>query len=255
MIRVHRGQPPDGFELRAGAMQRRFDLARIDDPDLSAARFWTSVRHEIRDDAAELARRFQYKCAYCESRMRHVSYPHIEHYRPKGQARFEALMFQWTNWLLSCGVCNDEKWTEFPERDGIPLLLDPTTDEPRNHIGFRRNFAFGLSDRGEETIRLVGLFRYDLEKERGSRLLQIDALLLLILCGQDADVRRESREYLIWAMQDDAPYAAMTRLYLNDLCPQFANPPNPHPLVAGEDIQQRIAALVLRHQTNARRMI
>jgi len=187
--------------------------------------------------------------------MRHVSYPHIEHYKPKGQKRFENLMFDWANWLLSCGICNVEKGNEFPERDGVFLILDPTADEPRSHISFRRNFVFGLSDRGNATIRLLELFRRDLEKERGSWLLQIDALLILTVHAQDANVCRASREYLIWAMQDDAPYTAMTRQYLTEVCPQLANPPAPHPLVVGEEIKQRIADLVVGHQNAARCLV
>ena len=160
MIRVNKGQPPDGFELRARGLRQRFTVARRTQTGISAAKFWASVRQELRADASELARRFLFKCAYCESRMGHVSYAHIEHYRPKGQRRFENLMFDWANWLNSCGICNDEKWTEFPERDGKPLLLDPTVDVPRNHISFRSNFILALSDRVDATIRLVGLWRH-----------------------------------------------------------------------------------------------
>jgi uncharacterized protein (TIGR02646 family) len=253
MIYVNRGQPPAGFDVRANQLRDNFKAARKNDPYLSAARFWTSVRQRIRMDAFALAQRFHFKCGYCESLMRHISYPHIEHYRPKGQQRFERLMFDWANWLLSCGVCNDEKWTEFPERDGFPLLLDPSNDEPRNHIGFRRNFVFGLSDRGEATIQLVRLYRHDLEKERGSWLLKIQALLVLTHHPQDADIRRESRKYLIWAMQDDAPYAAMTRQFLTEVCPQLANPPLPHPIIDGMAIEQRMADLLVKHHNGNQR--
>jgi uncharacterized protein (TIGR02646 family) len=251
MIRINRGQPPDGFDLRAKALHKRFKAAQKKDPQISAAKFWASVRRDLGADASELARRFHFKCGYCESRMRHVSYPHIEHYKPKGRKRFEHLMFDWTNWLLSCGVCNDEKWTEFPEHNGKPALLDPTVDEPRHHIGFRRNFTFALSDRGDVTIRLVCLYRHDLERERGSWLLKIDAFLLLSLQSQDEEVRHGSRDYLIWAMQDDAPYAAMTRQHLSEVCPQLANPAVPHPLVDGEKIQQTIANVLLKHHVAA----
>lgn len=164
-------------------------------------------------------------------------------------------MFDWSNWLSSCGVCNDEKWREFPERNGEPLLLDPTADEPSNHIDFRRNFIFPLSDRGDETIRLVDLCRCDLEKERGSWLLMIDALLLLTVQSPDSDIRCESRRYLIWAMQADAPYAAMTRRYLAEVCPDFAHPPSPHPTVIGEKIQRRIIDLVVKHQNTVRGLV
>ena len=47
---------------------------------------------------------FHGKCAYCESKIRHVSDPHIEHYRPK--RTFPRLTFAWDNLLLACGICN-----------------------------------------------------------------------------------------------------------------------------------------------------
>jgi 5-methylcytosine-specific restriction endonuclease McrA len=255
MILVNRGEPPKDFEKRAKALRKKFKAARAKDPDISASKFWQSVRPDLTNDATELARRHLFKCAYCESLMNHVSYPHVEHYKPKGQKQYEKLMFVWTNWLSSCGVCNDTKWTQFPIHNGKPLLLNPTVDDPSIHIGFRRNSIFSLSDEGDETIRLVGLWRYDLEKERGSWLLNIDILLLLITNSQDAEVRSASRECLIWAMQDNAPYAAMTRQYLKNLCPNFANPKQPHPLIGGENIRQKIALLVAQNRKTVCQLI
>lgn len=254
MIHVRRGPPPGDFGKRAKALRGRFRAARTKNPQIAAAVFWNSIRRSLREDARELARRFHFKCAYCESRMRHVSHPHIEHYRPKCQERFEDLMFDWGNWLLSCGACNDKKWAEFPEREGAPLLLDPTVDEPQDHVRFRRNLVFPLSDRGKETIRLVCLWRRDLEKERGLWLLQIDTLLLLAAHSQDDDVLRASRDALLWSMQVEAPYAAMTRQYLAEVCPKFANPAVPHPIIVDENMQQRIADLVVKHQSTACRL-
>ena len=248
MIRHNRGDPPANFGQRADKLRDKFKALRTKHPEIKASEFWKSVRRELKKDASELATRFHFKCAYCESRMRHVSHPHIEHYRPKGQKRFEHLMFDWTNWLLSCGICNDEKWTEFPERNGKPLLLDPCADKPCDHIGFRRSMILPLSDRGDVTIRLIGLGRRDLEVERALWLMQIDLLLLLSVASDDAAVRLESRNYLIWAMQDDAPYTAMTRLYLAEMCPQLAKPPMPHPHVIGEDIRRQIATLVEKNR-------
>ena len=87
----------------------------------------------------------------------------------------------------------------------------------------------------------------DLEKERGSWLNHVDTLLLLAVQAGDVEIRRESRNCLIWSMQDDAPYAAMARLYLTEICPKLANPQVPHPFVDGATIQQRIVELIVRH--------
>jgi 5-methylcytosine-specific restriction endonuclease McrA len=189
MIPVTRGEPPENFAVRARDWNERFATAREADAELTPSKFWSRVRPELRADAAVLAERFHDKCAYCESTLPHVAHPHIEHYRPKGNPRFEHQMFEWSNWLLSCGVCNDKKWTNFPEQDGEPLLLDPSEHDPSPHIGFRRSFIFGISDKGLKTVELVKLERRALERERARWLLTIDNLLLSAVQSRSIQVR------------------------------------------------------------------
>jgi uncharacterized protein (TIGR02646 family) len=247
MIRVTRGLAPAGFAERATDWTRRFAAARRHDTKLSASAFWSSVRGEIKADAEELRRRFHGKCAFCEGKMEHVSNPHIEHYRPKSRAEFEQFMFAWENWLLSCGRCNQSKWAHFPMCAEGPSLLNPTTDDPRLHVIFQRAVILGLSQRGTDTIRLVGLGRMPLKSERASWLCRIDSLLLLASSGQSAHVKAESRGLLIWAMQDDAPYSAMTMAYLRLMAPKLVNPAVPHSYIAEADQVERIRELVEMH--------
>src|ERR1700722_9410453 len=47
------------------------------------------------------------KCAYCESKLRHIAYGDIEHVVPKS-VRPE-LSFDWQNLTLACDVCNTNK--------------------------------------------------------------------------------------------------------------------------------------------------
>lgn len=166
MIRVTRGPAPAGFTRRARELKRRFADARRIKADLSANAFWSSVRPQLKTDAEELRRRFNGKCAFCESRMEHVSHPHIEHYRPKGRSEFERFMFDWNNWLLTCARCNQSKWIHFPQCGRNPCLLNPAKDDPRTHLEFKRALALGLTRRGRETIRLVGLDCAPLSAER-----------------------------------------------------------------------------------------
>ncbi len=105
MIRVNRGDAPLEFAKRAQTWKARFAEYRQQQPKITAASVWSKVRGDIDADAEILAQRFCRKCAYCEARPGHVSHPHIEHFRPKGIARFEDKMFDWDNWLLSCGIC------------------------------------------------------------------------------------------------------------------------------------------------------
>lgn len=244
MIRVNRGDAPDGFANRANAWRARFAGYRQQNPAITVSAVWRKVRGVIDADAKTLAERFHYKCAYCEARPGHVSHPQIEHYRPKGLTRFEGEMFDWDNWLLSCGICNEEKWKHFPEEDGQPLLLNPAEEDPAPHLCFIGPRLRGLTKRGKKTVELVELDRQPLRGERESWLSVVHALLLIWVESEDEEVRQECREHLIWGMQDDAPFAGMTRACLGEKCPKLANPAVSHPRLEESDRLERIRVLV-----------
>ena len=254
MIKVVRGLAPEGFQKRASQWRKGFAKARRGDPALSAGRFWSRVRREIQPDGVELCRRFHNKCVFCESRMKHVSNPHIEHYRPKGRKEFERLMFDWDNWLLSCGRCNEKKWTHFPECNGQPCLLNPATEDPAPHLDFLGAIVIGLSQRGDETIRLVALDRSPLLYERAAWLLHVNTLLLLACRADKEEIRKETREHLIWTMQEDAPYSAMTKAYLAAKAPRLAHPDSPHSQVDGTDRMNGIESLVKRYSADIKNL-
>ncbi len=244
MIRVNRGDPPEGFTNRAKAWRARFADYRQQNPDITASAVWSKVREDIDTDAKILAERFHYKCAYCEARPRHVSHPHVEHYRPKGLTRFEGKMFDWNNWLLSCGICNQKKWKHFPEENGQPLLLNPVEEAPSPHLYFIGPRLRGVTNRGKKTVELVKLDRQPLHGERESWLSLVHTLLLLWVESEDGKVHQECREHLIWTMQDDAPFAGMTRACLQEKCPKLANPVASHPRLEENNRLERIRELV-----------
>jgi uncharacterized protein (TIGR02646 family) len=70
------------------------------------------------------------RCMYCVDS--HGS--DIEHYRPK--ARFPRRAFQWHNLLLCCTECGRLKGDSFPMANRRPLLIDPTAEDPWQHIDF-----------------------------------------------------------------------------------------------------------------------
>ena len=239
MIHVERGPKPKGFDGRASRWAARFRDEQRLEAQLTISKFWARIRSEVRQDAEVLYSAFNGKCAFCESLMAHVSAPHIEHYRPKSQ--FPDLAFDWENWLLSCGRCNDSKWAHFPECDGEPCLINPTTEDPAEHVEFLDFIALARTQRGQETIKLVGLNRSPLEDERSRWLTYINVLLLLWVASESL---AEARELLIWSMQNDAPYAAMTRCYLREKAPRLAHPSPPHPHVDPKDPIGRMKRLM-----------
>lgn len=173
--------------------------------------------------------------------MLHVASAHIEHYQPKSNPQFSHLMFAWDNWLLACPRCNAKKSKHFPDCNGQPCLLDPTAEEPGEHLDFFGAQMGYKTERGQSTIKLIGLDRVPLLDDRAFWLNTINSLLLLLLIPEASHA---AREFLIWAMQADAPYAAMTRAYLHSKVPRLAQPALPHPFVQLEHPLQAIARLV-----------
>lgn len=152
------------------------------------------------------------KCCFCESKVQHISYGDVEHFRPKaGWSQDEAddlhkpgyfwLAYAWSNLFLCCQLCNQRfKRNLFPLVDPSqradptirdisaeqPVMLNPSIDDPEEHIGFRDEIAYGKTDRGEHTIDLLGLNREAMVEHRREALARVQRILeLLIHFGQD----------------------------------------------------------------------
>jgi hypothetical protein len=245
MIRVDRGEAPPGFDADSQAWWAEYQGLN---PRPAAGTFWSKVRGRAKVQKVYgpvLLRAFANKCAFCESHMEHVSPGQIEHYRPKGDNRFTDLMFRWDNWLLACSRCNTKKGDRFPDCGGQPCLIDPSHEEPGEHLEFAEDKVVAKTERGKETIKLTGLDRSKLEEQRGRWLWYVDSLLVLCKVPLALDA---ARELLIWAKQEDAPYTAMTRCYLQRRVPTFAQ--KHHPRVAPAQPVEQIRALIAQYQTD-----
>ncbi|WP_143765413.1 HNH endonuclease family protein [Catenulispora acidiphila] len=97
------------------------------------------------------------RCMYCGENYG----TDIDHYRPK--SLWPLHTFDWLNHLLSCSACNSShKGNRFPlAEDGSPLLIDPTTEDPADHLHLTLATGdyIGLTSRGEATIKTLGLNR------------------------------------------------------------------------------------------------
>lgn len=58
----------------------------------------------------------------------------IEHFRPK--TPYPQHAFRWSNLLLCCTECGRFKGSQFPIIDSKPLLVDPTQEDPWQHLDF-----------------------------------------------------------------------------------------------------------------------
>jgi uncharacterized protein (TIGR02646 family) len=128
------------------------------------------VRQQLMDDQS-------YKCAYCESTIRHEQ-RHVDHYRPK--SIYHELAFKWDNLVGACWACNKDKGKQFPLDDEskrktdneTPLLINPYLEDPSEYIAFHKEIAFpkkalqGLQMKKAETTIKMLLEDPDLEERR-----------------------------------------------------------------------------------------
>lgn len=133
------------------------------------------------------------KCCFCESRIAHISYGDVEHFRPKaGFSQDEAdqfhkpgyfwLAYDWSNLFLSCQLCNQRyKRSFFPLKDTTkrckinrnysiaqeePLFINPSVINPTDHITFHREVPQGKTLEGQTTITFLKLDREELNEMR-----------------------------------------------------------------------------------------
>jgi hypothetical protein len=107
------------------------------------------------------------KCAYCESVIADVAYPHVEHIVPK--AIHPELAHSWPNLTWACPKCNVAKDVAYHPTNGV---LNPYVDPIDSHLEFHGDMVdCPLGDhRGELTIIACNLNRYELLRSRVSRL-------------------------------------------------------------------------------------
>ncbi|WP_206797529.1 HNH endonuclease [Amycolatopsis sp. MtRt-6] len=117
------------------------------------------------------------RCMYCGDN----EGSDVDHHDPL--ARMPLSTFSWDNHLLACSVCNSQhKRDVFPvDADGQPLLLDPTVDDPFEHLVLALSVGSYLATtpRGEATLKICGLNRDLLTRGRQAAYESLSSLLLI----------------------------------------------------------------------------
>jgi uncharacterized protein (TIGR02646 family) len=121
-----------GAETAAFLRKRTAQVTSAAHPVEEAARLWPLQQNkafaEIRRTLAAMASGRE-RCMYCED----SAGTDIDHFWPK--SRYPEKTFAWLNHLLACSTCNRRKLARFPvDAVGSPLLVDPTAEEPLDHI-------------------------------------------------------------------------------------------------------------------------
>ncbi len=185
-------------------LKRRTAKARsAADPRTEAFRLWrfrnNKAFKEIRATLEKTASGIQH-CMYCES----GEAGDIEHFWPK--SRYPLRAFEWTNYLLACSNCNsNHKRNQFPlDGEGLPLLLDPTVDDPREHLEFLplTGDYVELSSKGRHSINVFRLGRETLKRSRRNAWVSLQELVVRYAAHRNLgdqprsdDIRRTVCEY------------------------------------------------------------
>ncbi|TCP87280.1 uncharacterized protein (TIGR02646 family) [Rhizobium sp. PP-CC-2G-626] len=150
------------------------------------------------------------KCAYCESKFRHVYYGDIEHVTPKKLAH--SLRFLWENLTMSCSVCNTNKGT-------TEDLVDPNFDNPEEHFFVEGPTVLPnpLSVKGRLTELTIEMNRLHLIERRTVRLKALQNILTLAIQETDPDLKAVLfNELLIKETRDNVEFAAMSRAFVKN---------------------------------------
>ncbi|MCP4217026.1 MAG: hypothetical protein GY765_20430 [bacterium] len=141
-------------------------------------RLWNLKKNKSFDDIRKQLKTMvpDGRCMYCEVN----EGTDIEHFYPK--SAFPLKAFLWENYLYACGNCNSNyKRTRFPlDAEGLPLLIDPTAEDPHEHIRLTPTCGTFMAKtrKGDNSIEVYGLNRETLKDGRKSTLAALQELII-----------------------------------------------------------------------------
>lgn len=153
------------------------------------------------------------KCAYCESRLLHVSFGDVEHISPKSLQIEDT--FKWSNLTLACDVCNTYKTSSVG-------LVDPYIDDPDNYFKFLGPLIYAIPEHPKAVIteRQLRLNRVELIENRSKRLKAISSIILTIKRTADLQERQALLDDLYKnEASDESEYAAFVRSFIAVVLP------------------------------------
>jgi uncharacterized protein (TIGR02646 family) len=207
MIRTERPQPPPAILVSRGrakgrTLERAYTRSSFAYQSGSKCfAFDSGVYSHASVKEALIAAQYG-KCCFCESKITHISYGDIEHFRPKAgycqtlkgtleRPGYYWLAYEWENLLLCCQLCNQRhKRNYFPlanpraraicHRDSVrnerPIFINPADEDPEKHTSFRKEVPFAVNGnrRGRKTIQALGLDRPFLNEMRWDEYSQLE---------------------------------------------------------------------------------
>ena len=163
---------------------------------------------------ATLEKETHEKCAYCESKMKHITYGDIEHILPKNKDARPDLYVEWTNLTLACEQCNRSgKRTYYNPQ---LLLINPYTDDPEQHFNDIGPLIMPVlgDKRAYVTRNILKLNRMALVERRTERIALVEPLLILWVNEQNDGMKEILEQQLHNEYSEDKEYSSTIKSYL-----------------------------------------
>lgn len=148
------------------------------------------------------------KCIYCESKVTHIYFGDVEHLKPK--ATYPALEFEWSNLGFVCSKCNNTKSNKFDE---ATPYINPYEEDPENEIvcwGSILRPKNG-SERGEITIRDLGLNRPELIEKRDAQIRNVEKAITACMRSSNQSLKEDALKELASECNPDKEYSLSTK--------------------------------------------
>lgn len=154
------------------------------------------------------------KCAYCESKIKHISYGDIEHILPKNANARPDLYVEWTNLTLACEQCNRSGKRQY--YDPAKPLINPYQDNPDDHfqvLGPMMYYQPG-DDRAFITENTLKMNRPELITRRSERISSVAQLLFSWESTTEGTIKDILADQLRQEFNPDKEYSCIVKYFL-----------------------------------------
>ena len=155
------------------------------------------------------------KCMYCESKISHIDYAHIEHIKPKADGKYPELKYEWSNLGYSCPKCNVAKGEKYSEETPY---INPYEEDPEDLIFCSGAFLFAKmgNERGDLTITDIELNRPGLIERRKERIEETVRAVSACFRTRNVTLRKTALEALKMEALPDKEYSLVIKSLLRN---------------------------------------
>lgn len=203
MIRLYKRPAPDILVQNAGEWTRELLTVLEEGRELTHAQRY---RYRHQDIKTTLIEETYNKCAYCESKCRHVHSGEIDHIIPFSER--PDLFVEWKNLTFTCKECNHKKGAYFSD---VEPIVQPYEDDPEDHFWFCGPLMLEKDEKGFRTAQLLRLSRMALVEKRGEAIEKVNLLIRRWLELPDGETKGFVKQQIVAAAAAEAEFSATIR--------------------------------------------